>query len=99
MNKNGGARAENRCAGGSKANKGEGRMSWIYVNRFYKTDSTEPEVRQTVDKVTRHWRNVALDLGYDPERNVQVEEGEKLFVVAISEELDSTMRTEPGDWW
>mgnify|MGYP006294922821 FL=1 len=74
-------------------------MSWVYVNRFYKTGSTEPDVKQTVDNVIKHWRNVALDLGYDPERNVHVEEGDKLFAVAISEELDQTMRTEPGDWW
>jgi predicted DNA-binding antitoxin AbrB/MazE fold protein len=38
-------------------------------------------------------------LGYDPKQNVNVKEGEKMYAVAISEELDATMRREPGDWW
>jgi len=73
-------------------------MSWVYVNRFYKNESTEPEVGEKVDNVTRHWRNVALDLGFDPEQNVHVEEGEEMVAIAISEELDATMRTGPGTW-
>ena len=74
-------------------------MSWVSVNRFYKTDSNEPEVREAVAKVSKHWEDVALDLGYDPKDNVHVLEGEKMFNVSISEELDETMRKEPGDWW
>ena len=74
-------------------------MSWVHINRFYKTKNTEQEAKDAVDKVATHWRNVALDLGYDPDTNVQVQEGDKLYLVSISEELDATMRQEPGDWW
>ena len=74
-------------------------MSWITVNRFFRTENTEQDAKEAVERVSRHWQNVALDLGFDPERNVNVEEGEKMYAVAISEELDATMRREPGDWW
>ena len=74
-------------------------MSWVTVNRFYRTENTEQDAKEAVDSVSRHWENVALDLGYDPEKNVKVEEGEKMYALAISEELDATMRQEPGDWW
>jgi len=74
-------------------------MSWVTVNRFYRTENTEQDAREAKDSVSRHWENVALDLGYDPQQNVKVEEGEKMYAVAISEELDATMRQEPGDWW
>jgi len=74
-------------------------MSWVSVNRFVKTEKNEQEAREAVDKVAKHWRDVALDLGYDPDDNVNVVEGEKMFNVAISEELDATMRQEHGDWW
>ncbi|MDZ7760443.1 MAG: hypothetical protein U5L00_09330 [Desulfovermiculus sp.] len=52
-----------------------------------------------MDKVKNHWEDVALDLGFDPKQNINIEEGEKMYNVFISEELDETMRTEPGDWW
>lgn len=73
-------------------------MSWVSVNRFYKTEKNIDEVKNAVDIVSKHWENVALDLGYDPKENVHVEEGEKMFNIAISEELDATMKEGPGDW-
>lgn len=82
-----------------KTEKGVLIMGWLYVNRFYKTENTEQEAREAMDSVAQHWRNVALDLGFDPERNVTTEEGDRICAVFISEELDSTMREEPGDWW
>ena len=74
-------------------------MSWVSVNRFVKREKNAQEVQEAVDKVAKHWRDVALDLGYDPDDNVNVVEGEKMFNIAISEELDATMREEHGDWW
>jgi hypothetical protein len=74
-------------------------MSWVIVNRFYRSENTEQDAKEAVDRVSRHWQNVALDLGYDPQKNVNVEEGDKMYAIAISEELDATMRREPGDWW
>jgi len=74
-------------------------MSWVSVNRFYKTDKNRQDVQDAVAKVTKHWEDVALDLGYDPKDNVNVVEGEKMFNISISEELDATMKQEPGDWW
>jgi hypothetical protein len=74
-------------------------MSWVSVNRFVKREKNAQEVQEAVNKVAKHWRDVALDLGYDPDDNVNVVEGEKMFNIAISEELDATMREEHGDWW
>ena len=74
-------------------------MSWVSVNRFYKTEKNKQDVQEAVQKVTNHWRDVALDLGFDPKDNVNVEEGEKMFNISISEEFDATMKQEPGDWW
>jgi hypothetical protein len=74
-------------------------MSWISVNRFFKTDKNRANVLDVVDKVQKHWEEVALDLGYDPKENINVEEGDQMFNISISEELDETMRKEPGDWW
>lgn len=73
-------------------------MSWISVNRFYKTEKNKQEVLEAVQKVSKHWEDVALDLGYDPKENIKVEEGEKMFNISISEDLDHTMREEPGEW-
>ncbi len=74
-------------------------MSWISVNRIFKTESNKQEMLDSVEKFTKHWENVALDLGYNPKENVNVEEGDKMFNISISEELDARMREEPGDWW
>ena len=74
-------------------------MRWISVNRFFKTDKNMDSVLEAVDKVKKHWEDVALDLGFDPKQNINIEEGEKMYNVSISEELDDTMRQEPGDWW
>ncbi len=74
-------------------------MSWISVSRFFKTEKNSNEVQRVVDNVANHWQSVALDLGYDPDDNVTVQEGEKIFNIAISEELDATMKEGPGDWW
>jgi hypothetical protein len=74
-------------------------MSWISVNRFFKTEKNLQDVKEAVEKVKKHWQDVSLDLGYDPQENVKIEEGEKMFNISISEELDETMRKEPGDWW
>ncbi len=74
-------------------------MSWVTVNRFYRTENTEQDAKEAVDRVFKHWENVALDLGFDPKQNVNVKEGEKMYAIAISEELDATMREEPGSWW
>lgn len=74
-------------------------MSWVSVNRFFKTDKNREGVLESVDKVQKHWEEVALDLGYNPQENIHVEEGDKMYNISISEELDETMRSEPGDWW
>jgi GTP cyclohydrolase I len=74
-------------------------MSWVSVNRFFKTDKNRAGVMDVVDKVQKQWEEVALDLGYDPKENINVEEGDQMINISISEELDETMRTEPGDWW
>jgi hypothetical protein len=73
-------------------------MSWVYVNRFMKTEKNKDKVKELVDANVEHWRGVALDLGYDPDKNVMMEEGDKLINIAITEEMDMTMREEPGEW-
>jgi hypothetical protein len=73
-------------------------MGWVYVSRFLKTEKNKDELKQIVDANTEHWQGVALDIGYDPSANVMVEEGDKVVNIAISEEMDLTLREEPGEW-
>ncbi len=48
--------------------------------------------------MAKHWREVALDQGLDPDKNVVRAESERLISVGISEEMDMEFREEPGEW-
>jgi hypothetical protein len=74
-------------------------MDYIWVSRFVKKGQETEQLREIVERNRKHWENVALDLGFDPSINVTVHDGEKEIRLGISEELDMTLREEPGDWW
>lgn len=73
-------------------------MSWKLVARWILSEDKAEEVRQVADITRRHWENVAQDVGYEPTKNVMLQEGEKETRVYISEEMDQTFREEPGAW-
>lgn len=72
--------------------------TWIWVARWLKTPGKEEQVKQAAEGVRHHWREVALDEGFDPDKNVTVAEGEKEIRVGISEEMDEEFREGPGSW-
>jgi hypothetical protein len=74
-------------------------MDYVWVSRFVKKDQDTDSLREVVQANRKHWENVALDLGFDPSVNVTVRDGEKEIRLGISEEMDATLREEPGDWW
>ena len=73
-------------------------MEWAYVARWIKKPDNENEIKSAAQAVRNHWEEVALDVGFDPARNVTVMEGEKELRVAISEEMDMAFREGGGSW-
>lgn len=71
---------------------------WIWVARWLKKDKNLDEVKRSAENIRDHWREVALDVGFDPAKNVTVAEGDKEIRVGISEEMDMAFREEPGEW-
>ncbi len=71
---------------------------WIWVARWLKKDENLDEVKKSAENIRDHWREVALDVGFDPAKNVTVAEGDKEIRVGISEEMDMAFREEPGTW-
>ncbi len=69
---------------------------WRWIVRFEKDEAGYAlrSAREACD----HWREVALDQGFDPERNVVCAESERLVSVGISEEMDMEFREAPGGW-
>lgn len=73
-------------------------MSWVHVSRMLRTEKQKDQLQKLVDTNKKHWEDVALDLGFDPEKNVRIEDGEQVVNISISEELDLALREEPGEW-
>ncbi len=71
---------------------------WVWVARWIKKENNQEELRQDAKKISNHWREVALDVGFDPDKNVTVEEGDRQIRVGISEEMDMEFREGPGGW-
>lgn len=71
---------------------------WVWVARWVKNDKNIEEIRAAASHVAKHWREVALDQGLDPDKNVVQAESERLVSVGISEEMDMEFREEPGEW-
>ncbi|MBG0777493.1 MAG: hypothetical protein H0S85_13800 [Desulfovibrionaceae bacterium] len=62
----------------------------------YDTDET---VRARIEGVHRHLRELALDVGLDPDGNVLLDVGEDAVRVGLSPEMDEYLRdAEPGLW-
>jgi 1,2-phenylacetyl-CoA epoxidase catalytic subunit len=76
----------------------EGTMGWVTVTRFIKSDRNRDMVEQYLQRNREHWEEVALDVGLDPEKNVQVQENDKEARIDISEEMDQLFREEAGSW-
>lgn len=73
-------------------------MSWKMVARWIASKDDAAEIRQVAERTRRHWESVALDVGYEPAKNVWMQEGDQETRVYVSEELDQTFREEPGAW-
>lgn len=71
---------------------------WVWVARWVKNDRNAEDIRAAAEHVAKHWREVALDQGLDPDKNVVRAESERLISVGISEEMDMEFREEPGEW-
>jgi hypothetical protein len=71
---------------------------WVWVARWVKKDGSIDEVKKAADNIKTHWREVAMDEGFDPDKNVTVAESDKLIAVGISEEMDMEFREGPGSW-
>ncbi len=54
--------------------------------------------QRKMDSVLAHLRELALDVGMDPERNVVVQRLDEEIRIGISPELDLYLRESPGEW-
>lgn len=72
--------------------------TWIWVARWLKKPGNEAEIKVAAENIRKHWQDVALDEGMDPDKNVTVAEGDKEIRVGISEEMDEEFREGPGEW-
>ena len=73
-------------------------MSWVQVTHFVRTEKNKEKVRQLIDENQRHWQEVALDIGLDPEKNVAVEDDGRKVLLYISKDMDLALSEEPGEW-
>lgn len=71
---------------------------WIWVGRWIKAGGNEAAVRAAAEALRKHWEEVALDVGFDPAKNVVLAEGDKMLAVGISEAMDMHFREEGGSW-
>jgi hypothetical protein len=74
------------------------RSDWRWVGRWVKTAGKEEEHRKAAETTRDHWREVALDVGLDPDKNVTLSESEKMLAVAITEQMDTLFREEGTSW-
>jgi hypothetical protein len=54
--------------------------------------------RHKMEDVISHFRELALDVGMDPDRNVVIQRLDDEVRVGISPELDLYLRESPGEW-
>lgn len=71
---------------------------YVWVARWIKKKGREEEVKEAAEAVRDHWREVALDTGFDPDKAVTVAEGKAEIRVGIAEDMDTAFREEPGSW-
>jgi hypothetical protein len=71
---------------------------YVWVARWLKKEDNQEEVKQAAESVRKHWREVAKDTGFDPDKAVTVAEGEKEIRVGIAEDMDMQFREGPGSW-
>jgi hypothetical protein len=73
-------------------------QDWAWVGRWIKSEKNAEKLRETAEGVRDHWREVALDRGLDPDKNVIMQESDTQIRVGISETMDEEFRSEPGTW-
>ncbi|GAB7079766.1 hypothetical protein [Megalodesulfovibrio paquesii] len=74
-------------------------MYYIATTRVpRKQYQTDPIVRNKVDGILAHLHNLALDVGFDPEKSVIFETLEDEVKIGISEDFDLYLRESPGEW-
>lgn len=56
------------------------------------------QARRNMDGILAHLRELALDVGMDPDRNVVIQRLDDEIRVGISSELDLYLRQSPGEW-
>lgn len=74
-------------------------MHNILVARFTRTHYDEDTAtRERVDEIITHLKDLALDVGLDPEANVQLNVNQDDVRVGVSEVMDAYLREAPGEW-
>ncbi|WP_247648303.1 hypothetical protein [Pseudodesulfovibrio sp. zrk46] len=74
-------------------------MTFITAARFSKERLEKDEnLRIRADQVQHHLREIALDVGLDPELNVTRAEVNDEVRIGISEYMDEYYREAPGSW-
>lgn len=74
-------------------------MYFIATTRVPKeTYVNNPEVKNKVDGILSHLNNLALDVGFDPQKSVVFEELDNEVKIGISEDFDLYLRESPGAW-
>ncbi len=73
-------------------------MSWVQVTHFVRTEKNKEKIQQLIDENQRHWQELALDIGLDPEKNVSVEDDGHKVLLYISKDMDIALSEEPGEW-
>lgn len=73
-------------------------MSWVQVTHFVRTEKNRDKVQELIDENLKHWQEVALDMGLDPEKNVAVEDEGQKVLLYISKDMDLALSEEPGEW-
>jgi hypothetical protein len=71
---------------------------WIWIARWMKRESNIVDATRDAENVYKHWREVALDVGLDPDANVTKEESATQIRVGISKGFNQYIADEMGDW-
>lgn len=73
-------------------------MDCVMINNWQKSDTAPGAAEQAAELTRRHWQEIALDHGYNPETNVCLAERDGMVMVGLSEEMYEDFREGTGGW-
>lgn len=73
-------------------------MDCIWIARWPKGQTDPDTALRAAEAVRDHWKELALDQGFDPDKNICLAQSDTMVAVGLSPEMDAEFREGPGEW-